>query len=102
MAREPSTTNRLKPCEVTRDEEERDARGCRRGSRKNGLAAAWAWMASTVSANHINRISGLVVEYIVAIDVTRVRFPADALRRLRFAPPNHGNVDQRDSTASVV
>ena len=26
----------------------------------------------------INRISGLVVEYIVAIDVTRVRFPADA------------------------
>jgi hypothetical protein len=24
------------------------------------------------------RISGLVVEYIVAIDVTRVRFPADA------------------------
>ena len=30
--------------------------------------------------NHSNRsISGLVVEYIVAIDVTRVRFPADAL-----------------------
>ena len=27
-------------------------------------------------------ISGLVVEYIVAIDVTRVRFPADALRGL--------------------
>ena len=26
-----------------------------------------------------NGISGLVVEYIVAIDVTRVRFPADAL-----------------------
>ena len=26
-----------------------------------------------------NCISGLVVEYIVAIDVTRVRFPADAL-----------------------
>ena len=25
------------------------------------------------------RISGLVVEYIVAIDVTRVRFPADAV-----------------------
>ena len=25
-------------------------------------------------------ISGLVVEYIVAIDVTRVRFPADAFR----------------------
>ena len=24
-------------------------------------------------------ISGLVVEYVVAIDVTRVRFPADAL-----------------------
>ena len=28
-------------------------------------------------------ISGLVVEYIVAIDVTRVRFPADAYMVLR-------------------
>ena len=27
-------------------------------------------------------ISGLVVEYIVAIDVTRVRFPADAFVRI--------------------
>ena len=27
----------------------------------------------------INSIGGLVVEYIVAIDVTRVRFPADAI-----------------------
>ena len=33
------------------------------------------------------RISGLVVEYIVAIDVTRVRFPADALyEELIFNP----------------
>ena len=30
-----------------------------------------------MNCGHI-RISGLVVEYIVAIDVTRVRFPADA------------------------
>ena len=30
----------------------------------------------------IRRISGLVAEYIVAIDVTRVRFPADAIMRL--------------------
>ena len=29
-------------------------------------------------------ISGLVVEYIVAIDVTRVRFPADALLKFGF------------------
>ena len=29
-------------------------------------------------------ISGLVVEYIVAIDVTRVRFPADALFECRI------------------
>ena len=35
---------------------------------KNPLAAAL-----------VHRISGLVVEYIVAIDVTRARFPADAL-----------------------
>ena len=33
-----------------------------------------------------HRISGLVVEYIVAIDVTRVRFPADAcMQTLRFS-----------------
>ena len=30
-----------------------------------------------MNCGHI-RISGLVVEYIVAVDVTRVRFPADA------------------------
>ena len=29
-------------------------------------------------------ISGLVVEYIVAIDVTRVRFPADAFPVCKF------------------
>ena len=34
------------------------------------------WAASR-AAN--NCIGGLVVEYIVAIDVTRVRFPADAI-----------------------
>ena len=34
------------------------------------------------------RISGLVVEYIVAIDVTRVRFPADAfLKTFSFIAP---------------
>ena len=34
-----------------------------------------------------NSISGLVVEYIVAIDVTRVRFPADAcIALLHFFP----------------
>ena len=32
-----------------------------------------------LSLPYVNSISGLVVEYIVAIDVTRVRFPADAL-----------------------
>ena len=30
--------------------------------------------------SRVRSISGLVAEYIVAIDVTRVRFPADALR----------------------
>ena len=32
----------------------------------------------------ITSISGLVVEYIVAIDVTRLRFPADALIAVRW------------------
>ena len=31
----------------------------------------------------VSRISGLVVEYIVAIDVTRARFPADAFAGMR-------------------
>ena len=35
-------------------------------------------MRGVLEARH-HRISGLVVEYIVAIDVTRVRFPADAI-----------------------
>ena len=33
----------------------------------------------------ISSISGLVAEYIVAIDVTRVRFPADAYLRALMA-----------------
>ena len=32
----------------------------------------------------VSSISGLVVEYIVAIDVTRVRFPDDAFLLQRF------------------
>ena len=31
-----------------------------------------------------NSVSGLVVEYVVAIDVTRVRFPADAFLWTQF------------------
>ena len=46
------------------------------------------------------RISGLVVEYIVAIDVTHVRFPADAY----FQPPGHciPNTTTFDPGRSVV
>ena len=33
-----------------------------------------------------NSISGLVVEYIIAIDVTRVRFPADAYDQQNVTP----------------
>ena len=35
--------------------------------------------------SNFSSISGLVVEYIVAIDVTRVRFPADAYIQKLFA-----------------
>ena len=38
----------------------------------------------------ITSISGLVAEYIVAIDVTRVRFPADAFPRKVAAVPRGG------------
>ena len=38
------------------------------------------FITSFVPSRAVNSISGLVVEYIVAIDVTRVRFPADALQ----------------------
>ena len=37
---------------------------------------------------HSSSISGLVVEYIVAIDVTRVRFPADASLWTSMVPEN--------------
>ena len=47
------------------------------GSRQS-LRPAEAVSALILSAKECNSISGLVVEYIVAIDVTRVRFPADA------------------------
>ena len=39
-------------------------------------------------------ISGLVVEYIVAIDVTRVRFPADASMRKHGAKKSNARSDQ--------
>ena len=48
-----------------------------------GLPSRW-WVGRGRQAEQLGRsksqsISGLVVEYIVAIDVTQVRFPADAL-----------------------
>ena len=50
----------------------------------DAVATLWALVASSPSRLKLQDlliricISGLVVEYIVAIDVTRVRFPADA------------------------
>ena len=41
--------------------------------------AARNWHPEIYTLDDNISISGLVVEYIVAIDVTRVRFPADAL-----------------------
>ena len=38
----------------------------------------WLHSGAQYDMRYFQRISGLVVEYIVAIDVTRVRFPADA------------------------
>ena len=60
----------------------------RRSSRQELLAGPSPLVASSRNSNEdvasqsrqsFSSISGLVVEYIVAIDVTRVRFPADAL-----------------------
>ena len=47
----------------------------------NSIEQALLTLASTcrlILRTNSNSISGLVAEYIVAIDVTRVRFPADA------------------------
>ena len=49
----------------------------------------------------LNGISGLVVEDIVAIDATWVRFPADALRTLPSAELQ-AESHEEDPTASVV
>ena len=46
------------------------------------LGSEWVVEIGEIGAQmmyaYFSSISGLVVEYIVAIDVTRVRFPADA------------------------
>ena len=42
------------------------------------IHAPQAWLESGRNEKKNISISGLVVEYIVAIDVTQVRFPADA------------------------
>ena len=47
----------------------------------------WPDTRLVVPLGHSNSISGLVVEYIVAIDVTRVRFPADAPIPRNFRRP---------------
>ena len=57
----------------------------RSGMPVKGRAAAIAGRSATLQPLGVCRwggfsgISGLVVEYIVAIDVTRARYPADAL-----------------------
>ena len=51
------------------------------------LAKTWCSPKTPASTTVRSSISGLVVEYIVAIDVTRVRFPADALFPYRFYAP---------------
>ena len=45
---------------------------------RSTLAVAFTSWNKEKSSSTTASISGLVVEYIVAIDVTRVRFPADA------------------------
>ena len=52
------------------------------GSRNNSCNRGVTFCARYPPGLGIRSISGLVVEYIVAIDVTRVRFPADALLSL--------------------
>ena len=57
------------------------ASACQRQMLNSG-SCLWAmgnsWAQGVRLVMWLNSISGLVVEYIVAIDVTRVRFPADA------------------------
>ena len=52
--------------------------------RRFRLAPPGSWTIVSREPLRGMSISGLVVEYIVAIDVTRVRFPADALFECRI------------------
>ena len=62
-------------------------------------ARTWGDAKCKNSAQCIRSISGLVAEYIVAIDVTRVRFPADAFRSHAFdVPLGHIIFHHRDSS----
>ena len=47
------------------------------------------WMLTMLRVHQGRSISGLVVEYIVAIDVTRVRFPADAFPTSAYRAKAH-------------
>ena len=49
----------------------------------------------------VNSISGLVVEYIVAIDVTRARFPADACFGLSPAAEGAEKQQERKNCFSI-
>ena len=53
-----------------------------RALRPRILAPPTAWADKFNKQADLTSISGLVVEYIVAIDVTRVRFPADAFHHV--------------------
>ena len=55
-------------------------------------------MLAKLAKHPSNSISGLVVEYIVAIDVTRVRFPADAL----LAGSRRGSFGMRRRKAATL
>ena len=72
---------RTRYCGRTRNRCFLAAGACQLGQFRSNLTSERTSGANTVDrlrADHGVSISGLVVEYIVAIDVTRVRFPADA------------------------
>ena len=92
--------------EHVRPESNAQARFCARGP---GLTKHERQLGGCLCDSMSSGISGLVVEYIVAIDVTRVRFPADALFLrcpwARPAPPRNeraGRAQASGATSSIL
>ena len=96
-------SERTRYCGRTRNRCFLAAGACQLGQFRSNLTSERTSGANTVDrlrADHGVSISGLVVEYIVAVDVTRVRFPADAMVFMHCQHANNTSMPAQHSHCS--